>query len=65
MAELVREMYSSIVPQPAQILQVPVKGDSIVPDTKPDADKILQTSVRYLPEDAVQDRKRIRMQGKL
>lgn len=65
MAELVREMYSSIVPQPAQILQVPVKGDSIVPDTKPDADKILQTSVRYLPEDAVQDRKRIRLQGKL
>ena len=48
MADLLRETYSSASMCPPQLLQVPVKGDVIVPDTKPDADKILQTSVRYM-----------------
>lgn len=65
MADLIRETYSSTSVSPVQLLQVSVKGDVIVPDRKPDADKILQTSVRYLPEDAALDHKRIRLLGQL
>lgn len=65
MADLIRETYSSASLAPTQLLQVAVKGDVIVPDRKPDAEKILQTSVRYLPEDAALDHKKIRMQGQL
>ena len=63
MADLIRETYSSASVCPVQLLQVAVKGDVIVPDRKPDADKILQTSVRYLPEDTALERKRIRLMG--
>lgn len=65
MADLMRETYSSASMCPPQLLQVPVKGDVIVPDTKPDADKILQTSVRYMPEDAALEHRKIRIQGEL
>ena len=65
MADLIRETYSSASLCPAQLLQVSVKGDVIVPDRKPDADKILQTSVRYLPEDVVLEGHRLRLMGKL
>ena len=65
MADLIRETYSSASVCPVQLLQVAVKGDVIVPDRKPDAGKILQTSVRYLPEDTALERKRIRLMGQL
>ena len=65
MADLIRETYSSAALCPQQLLQVTVKGDVIVPDRKPDADKILQTSVRYIPEDAALERRKIRLQGQL
>ena len=65
MADLIRETYSSASVCPVQLLQVAIKGDVIVPDRKPDADKILQTSVRYLPEDAALDHKKIRLIGQL
>ena len=65
MADLIRETYSSASLCPAQLLQVSVKGDVIVPDRKPDADKILQTSVRYLPEDVGMDNKKLRLIGQL
>ncbi len=65
MADLIKETYSSSSVCPTQLLQVGVKGDVIVPDRKPDADKILQTSARYLPEDTAQDHKKIRLMGQL
>ena len=65
MADLIRETYSSASLCPAQLLQVSVKGDVIVPDRKPDADKILQTSVRYLPEDAAPEGQKLRIMGQL
>ena len=65
MADLIRETYSSAASCPAQLLQVAVKGDVIVPDRKPDAEKILQTSVRYLPEEAAAEHGRIRLKGQL
>ncbi len=65
MAELIRETYSSASVCPVQLLQVSVKGDVIVPDRKPDADKILQTSARYLPEDTSLERKKLRLTGQL
>lgn len=65
MADLLRETYSSASMCPPQLLQVPVKGDVIVPDTKPDADKILQTSVRYMPADAALEHRKVRVQGEL
>ncbi len=65
MADLIKETYSSASVCPLQLLQVAVKGDVIVPDRKPDADKILQTSARYLPEDEALDHNRIRLQGHL
>ena len=65
MVDLIRETYSSASLCPAHLLQVSVKGDVIVPDRKPDADKILQTSVRYLPEDASLEGQRLRLKGEL
>ncbi len=65
MADLIRETYSSAAACPMQLLQVTVKGDVIVPDRKPDADKILQTSACYLPAEVVQERGRIRIKGQL
>lgn len=65
MVDLIRETYSSASLCPAQLLQVSAKGDVIVPDRKPDAGKILQTSVCYVPEDTVMDNKKLRLMGQL
>lgn len=65
MAELVKETYSSMALCPTQLVQASIKGDVIVPDIKPDAAKVLQTSAYYMPEDAVLENSKVKLQGSL
>lgn len=46
-------------------MQIPIKEDVIVPDSKPDVGRILQTGVRFAPEESVLEGQRIRFGGKL
>ena len=50
--DLRKETYSALSRRPAQIMQIPIKEDVIVPDSKPDVGRILQTGVRFAPEES-------------
>ena len=63
--DLRKETYSALSRRPAQIMQIPIKEDVIVPDSKPDVGRILQTGVRFAPEESVLEGQRIRFGGKL
>ena len=63
--DLRKETYSALSRRPAQIMQIPIKEDVIVPDSKPDVGRILQTGVRFAPEESTLEGQRIRFGGKL
>ena len=65
MGEIIRETYSAEALCQPQVLQVPVKEDVIVPDTREDVGRILQCSAVYMPGDCVRERKRLRFEGSL
>lgn len=65
MGELLRETYSAVSLCPSQTLQMPIKEDVIVPDSREDVGRILQCAAVYMPGDSTLEKRRLRFEGSL
>ena len=65
MADYKTRIFTQLLEKTNQELQLPVKADMIVPDSKPDVGRILKTKIRYDPEEKSLDGGRLHFGGKL
>lgn len=65
MSDYKTKVFTRILEKPDQELQLPIKADMIVPDSKPDIGRIVKTRVRYDPEEKTLDGSRLHFGGRL